>query len=44
MIVTDEIKEKARRLGMRTLREQGWQKVMQGITTPEEVIRVTQME
>jgi len=39
-----EIKEKARRLGMRTLREQGWQKVMQGITTPEEVIRVTQME
>ena len=39
-----EIKEKARQLGMRTLREDGWQKVLKGITTISEVIRVTQMD
>jgi general secretion pathway protein E len=32
----------ARRHGMRNLREDGWMKVAQGVTTPEEVIRVTQ--
>lgn len=32
----------ARRHGMRNLREDGWLKVSQGVTTPEEVIRVTQ--
>lgn len=32
----------ARRNGMRNLREDGWMKVAQGVTTPEEVIRVTQ--
>jgi general secretion pathway protein E len=34
--------EAARRNGMRNLREDGWQKVARGLTTPDEVIRVTQ--
>jgi general secretion pathway protein E len=34
--------EAARRNGMRTLREDGWQKVAAGVTTVDEVIRVTQ--
>ena len=32
----------ARRNGMRNLREDGWLKVSQGVTTPDEVMRVTQ--
>ena len=32
----------ARRNGMRNLREDGWQKIQSGQTTPEEVMRVTQ--
>ncbi len=32
----------ARRNGMRNLREDGWEKVARGVTTPDEVIRVTQ--
>ena len=32
----------ARRYGMRNLREDGWQKVSGGVTTPDEVMRVTQ--
>jgi general secretion pathway protein E len=32
----------ARRNGMRNLREDGWLKVMTGVTTPDEVLRVTQ--
>jgi general secretion pathway protein E len=32
----------ARRNGMRSLREDGWLKVSVGVTTPEEVMRVTQ--
>jgi general secretion pathway protein E len=32
----------ARRHGMRTLREDGWDKVEHGITTPDELLRVTQ--
>ncbi len=32
----------ARRHGMRNLREDGWEKVATGVTTPEEVMRVTQ--
>jgi general secretion pathway protein E len=32
----------ARRNGMRTLREDGWDKVADGVTTPEEILRVTQ--
>lgn len=39
-----EIKKKACELGMKTLRQQGWQKVVEGITTPEEVVRVVQLE
>lgn len=41
---SSEIREKARSLGMRTLREDGWQKVFKGITTVAEVVRVTQMD
>jgi type II secretory ATPase GspE/PulE/Tfp pilus assembly ATPase PilB-like protein len=40
----DAIKEAAVSLGMRTLREDGWQKVRDGITTVGEVVRVTQEE
>ena len=32
----------ARRNGMRTLREDGWDKVAEGVTTAEEIMRVTQ--
>jgi general secretion pathway protein E len=32
----------ARRHGMRNLREDGWAKIAQGLTTPDEVLRVTQ--
>ena len=39
---TTEIKQKALQNGMRTLRQDGWEKVLQGVTTPQEVIRVTQ--
>ena len=35
------IKEAAREAGMRTLREDGWEKVRAGITTVDEVLRVT---
>jgi general secretion pathway protein E len=38
------IKEAARKQGMRTLREDGWLKVKQGMTTISEVLRVTQEE
>ena len=38
------IKDKARQLGMQTLREAGWNKVKQQLTTGSEVIRVTQVE
>ena len=30
--------------GMRTLRQDGWAKVLDGITTAEEVVRVTQQD
>ncbi len=39
-----EIKSAAVKNGMRTLRQDGWQKVLKGITTPSEVMRVTQEE
>jgi type II secretory ATPase GspE/PulE/Tfp pilus assembly ATPase PilB-like protein len=32
----------ARRNGMRNLREDGWRKIREGVTTVAEVIRVTQ--
>lgn len=35
------IRGQARKSGMRTLREDGWEKVAQGVTTIEEVLRVT---
>jgi type II secretion system protein E len=38
------IAAKAIELGMRTLRDDGWKKVKAGITTIEEVLRVTQIE
>ncbi len=38
---TGEILAAARKGGLRLLREDGWVKVRQGITTPEEVIRAT---
>jgi len=38
------IKKKAVELGMRTLRQAGWEKVKDGVTTPQEVIRVTKEE
>jgi general secretion pathway protein E len=36
------LNDAARRNGMRTLREDGWDKVAEGVTTPEEIMRVTQ--
>jgi general secretion pathway protein E len=36
-----DIQEKAVSLGMKTLSQDGWEKIQQGITTPEEVLRVT---
>ena len=38
------IKDRARELGMQTLREAGWDKVLEKVTTVSEVIRVTQVE
>ena len=38
------LRERARQYGMRTLREDGISKALQGITTLEEVIRVTQSD
>jgi type II secretory ATPase GspE/PulE/Tfp pilus assembly ATPase PilB-like protein len=38
---SDKIRVKAREEGMRTLREDGWQKILRGETTMEEVMRVT---
>ncbi len=41
---TSVIKNTARKAGMFTLREDGLRKVLQGTTTVEEVVRVTQMD
>ncbi len=38
---TDRIREVARKQGMRTLREDGWKKVLRGHTTMVEVARIT---
>ena len=38
------IKEKARERGMSTLRDDGWKKVREGLTTVSEVVRVTTAE
>jgi len=39
---SNEIKTEALRRGMNTLRDDGWAKVLQGVTTIEEVIRVSE--
>ena len=39
-----EIKRKQVEQGMQTLRSDGRQKIMQGLTTPDEVLRVTQLD
>jgi len=41
---SQDLMRKAKKQGMRTLRETGWEKVKEGITTPEEVFRVTEMQ
>ena len=41
---TDTIREEAIKQGMKTLRLAGWERVVEGITTPDEVIRITQTE
>jgi type II secretory ATPase GspE/PulE/Tfp pilus assembly ATPase PilB-like protein len=38
----DAVWRKAIELGMCTMQQDGWEKVQQGLTTPEEVLRVTQ--
>jgi len=38
----DDVYEQARKNGMKTLREHGLEKVLQGITTPEEVLSITE--
>jgi hypothetical protein len=37
----DILRNRAREMGMRTLREDGIRKVQAGLTTPDEVIRAT---
>ena len=37
-----QLKRAAMRLGMKTLREDGWRKVVVGYTTIEEIVRLTQ--
>jgi type II secretory ATPase GspE/PulE/Tfp pilus assembly ATPase PilB-like protein len=37
---TNVVKDKARALGMRTLLEDGWERIVEGITTFEEVLKV----
>ncbi|MEA3328882.1 MAG: GspE/PulE family protein [Candidatus Omnitrophota bacterium] len=41
---TDKINERVISQGMKTLRVSGWEKVIAGLTTPQEIIRVTQAE
>jgi len=41
-VTSDVIKARAVELGMRLLKEDGWEKIATGLTTPEEVLRVTQ--
>jgi type II secretory ATPase GspE/PulE/Tfp pilus assembly ATPase PilB-like protein len=38
-----ELAQSARAHGMKTLAEDGWEKVWAGVTSPEEVLRVTQV-
>ena len=41
---SDAIERKAREMGIKSLTQSGWEKVFSGVTTPEEVRRVTQIE
>ncbi len=43
-VPSHQIKQQAVAQGMKTLRDAGWDKIKQGITTVEEVLRVTQEE
>ena len=43
-VSSDRIREEAVKQGMKTLRLSGWEKVIGGITTLDEVMRVTQVE
>ncbi len=38
-----QIKKKALEFGLRTLMQEGWAKIREGLTTPEEVLRVTEL-
>lgn len=38
-----QIKQKAVSQGLKTLLQQGWEKIAEGLTTPEEVMRVTEI-
>ena len=38
---SDQIRDAAKRAGLRLLSEDGWRLVREGVTTPEEVLRVT---
>ena len=40
----DQVKKKAIELGMKTLRDDGMEKVRQGVTTIEEILRVTEID
>ncbi|MCI0537449.1 MAG: GspE/PulE family protein [Verrucomicrobiales bacterium] len=40
-VSSDLLRDAAQRAGMRTLAEDGWRLVREGVTTPEEVLRVT---
>jgi type II secretory ATPase GspE/PulE/Tfp pilus assembly ATPase PilB-like protein len=41
---TNRIRQAARAAGMRTLLEDGKLKILRGVTTPDEVARITQQE
>ena len=43
-IPSSKLKKEAVKMGMRTLRMDGWEKILLGITTTEEVLRITQEE
>ncbi len=43
-VSTEEIKQVALKSGIRTLRQDGWEKVIKGLTTVSEILRVTQEE
>jgi len=38
-----QIKQKAIKMGLKTLLREGWEKIREGLTTPEEVMRVTEI-